>query len=170
VAYNLLPNTELIRNRGIAMRIFTPARVCGAATAFLAILGAQLVALADDSPAGETWQVTMSMEMAGMSMPPRTTQVCVPKGKAQEALSKPQGPGMGDNCSIQDAKQDGSHYSAKFICTGKQSVQGTVDTIFAGDHANTTMTMQMNGQTMTMKNESQKLGTPCTPRAMPGPK
>ncbi|MGC1458749.1 MAG: DUF3617 family protein [Steroidobacteraceae bacterium] len=152
------------------MRIFSQARVGGAATAFLAIVGAQVVALADDTPAGETWQVTMSMEMAGMSMPPRTSQVCIPKGKAREALSKPQGPGMGDNCSIQDANVDGTHYSAKFICTGKQTVQGTVDTVVEGDHAKSTMTMQMNGQTMTMKNESQKVGTPCTPKSMPGAK
>jgi hypothetical protein len=166
----LASNTEIIRNRGKAMRIFSQARVCGAASAFLAIVGAQVVALADDTPSGEMWQVTMSMEMAGMSMPPRTSQVCVQKGKAQEALSKPQGPGMGDNCSIQDATHDGTHYSAKFICTGKQAVQGTVDTIFDGDHAKTTMTVQMNGQTMTMKNESQKVGTPCTPKTMPGAK
>jgi hypothetical protein len=119
------------------MRIFRQARVCGAASAFLAILGAQVVARADDAPTGEIWQATTSMEMAGMTMPPRTSQVCVPKGKAEEALSKPQGPGMGDNCSVQDAKQEGNRYSAKFICTGKQAVQGTVETIFGGDHATT---------------------------------
>jgi hypothetical protein len=152
------------------MRILSQARVCGAASALLAILGAQVVALADDTPAGELWQATMTMEMPGMTMPSRTTQVCVPKGKAEEALSKPQGPGMGDNCSVQDAKHEGNKYSAKFICTGKQSVQGTVETIFEGDHAKTTMTMQMNGQTMTMNNDSQKLGTACTPKTIPGAK
>lgn len=152
------------------MRTFSQARVYGAASAFLAILGAQVVALADEAPTGEMWQVSMTMEMAGMNMPARTMQVCVPKGKAQEALSKPQGPGAGDNCSIQDATHDATHYSAKFMCTGKQPMQGTVDTIFSGDHATSTMTMQISGQTMTMKNESQKLGTPCTPKAMPGAK
>ena len=152
------------------MRILSQARVCGAASAFLAILGAQVVALADDAPAGELWQATMTMEMVGMSMPPRTSQVCVPKGKAEEALSKPQGPGMGDNCSVQDAKHEGNKYSAKFLCTGKQSVQGTVETIVEGDHAKTTMTMQMNGQILTMKNDSQKLGTACTLKTIPGAK
>jgi hypothetical protein len=152
------------------MRIFRQARVGGAASALLAILGAQVVALADEAPAGETWQVTVTMEMAGMNMPPRTMEVCVPKGKAREALSKPQGPGMGDNCSMQDASQDATHYAAKFICTGKQTVQGTVESTFEADHARTTMTMQMNGQTMTMKNESQKLGTACTPKSVPGAK
>jgi hypothetical protein len=152
------------------MGVFKQARICGAATALFAILGAQVVALADEAPAGEMWQVTMTMEMAGMTMPARTTQVCVPKGKAQEALSRPQGPGMGDNCSIQDSSHDGSHYSAKFMCTGKQPVQGTVETVFDGDHAKTTMSLQINGQTMTMKNDSQKVGTACTPKTMPGAK
>jgi len=152
------------------MRIIRQARVYGAASAFLAILGAQVVALADDSTAGETWQMSMTMEMAGMSMPAHTMQLCVPKGKAQETLSKPQGPGMGDNCTLQDATHDASHFSAKFMCTGKQPVQGTVETVFEGDHAKSTVTMQMNGQTMTMKNEAQKVGTPCTPKAMPGAK
>jgi len=151
------------------MRILSQARVYGAASAFLAILGTQVVALADDST-GEMWQISTSMQMAGMSMPARTMQVCVPKGKAQEALSKPRGPGMGDSCSIQDVTQDASHYAAKFMCTGKQTVQGTVETLFGGDHAKTTMTMQMNGQTMTINNDSQKLGTPCTPTKMPGAK
>jgi hypothetical protein len=152
------------------MRISTQIRHSTAATALLAVLGAQMVALADDKPAGETWQETMSMEMAGMSMPSSTVEVCVPAGKAQEALSKPQGPGMGDNCSVQDAKQDGNKFTAKFICTGKQPVQGTIETVFEGDHSKGTMTMSMNGQQMTIKTDSKKLGAACTPRVMPGAK
>src|SRR5579864_4122540 len=115
------------------MRTFSQVRACSAATAMIAILGAQIVALADDKPAGEMWQQSITMEMAGMNMPPRTMQVCVPHGKADEALSKPQGPGMGDNCSVQDAKREGTKFSAKFICTGKQAVQGTVESIVEGD-------------------------------------
>jgi Protein of unknown function (DUF3617) len=152
------------------MRISNQLRVGGAASALLTILGAQVVALADDKPAGEMWQQTISMEMTGMTMPPRTMQVCVPHGKADETLSKPHGPGMGDNCSVEDAKRDGNKFSAKFICTGKQAMQGTVESIVEGDHAKTTMTMAMNGQTMTMHTDSQKLGTPCTPATPPGPK
>lgn len=151
------------------MKTFSLARSGGIAIAWAVILASQVVALADDKPAGEIWQQSMSMEMPGMTMPPRTMQVCVPPGKAHEALSKPQGPGIGDNCSIQDAKQEGNKYSAKFICTGKQAVQGTVESVFEGDHAKTTMTMTVNGQTLTMKTDSQKLGTACTPRAPGAP-
>ena len=152
------------------MRISNQLRIGGAASAVLMIVGARVVALADDKPAGEMWQQTISMEMAGMNMPPRTLQVCVPHGKADEALSTPHGPGMGDNCSVQDAKRDGNKFSAKFICTGKQAMEGTVESIVEGDHAKTTMTMAMNGQTMTMHTQSQKLGAACTPPARPGAK
>src|ERR1700733_5007197 len=116
------------------MRISNPIRVRTAIIALLSALGAQGVARADDKPAGETWQQTMTMEMPGMNMPPRTMQVCVPPGKAQEAFSKPQGPGMGENCTVQDAKHEGIKFTAKFICTGNQPSQGTIETIVEGDH------------------------------------
>ncbi|HTY93730.1 MAG TPA: DUF3617 family protein [Steroidobacteraceae bacterium] len=149
------------------MRMLTQVRILAAA-ASLAVLGTQPVAQADDKPTGELWRQTTSMQMAGMAMPARTFEVCVPPGKADEALSKPQGPGMGDNCSLQDAKREGNRFTAKFICTGKQPMQGTVESIFEGDHTRTTMTMSMGGQSMVMKTDSQKLGTPCTPKFVPG--
>ena len=150
------------------MRISIPLRVGIVTTGLLSLPGAQGVGWADDKPAGEMWQQTMSMEMAGMNMPPRTMQVCVPAGKAQETFSKPQGPGMGENCSVQDAKHEGHRFSATFICTGKQASQGTIETIIEGDHVKGTITVAVGGQQMTMKTDSQKLGTPCTPSAMPG--
>ncbi len=152
------------------MRIFNQVRVFGAATALLAMIGAHMAAQADDKAAGETWKSTVSMEMPGMTMPSRTLEVCVPPGKVQEALSKPQGPGMGDNCTMQDAKHDGNKFSAKLICTGQRPVEATIETIVEGDHAKTTMVMAMSGQQITMKTESQKVGTPCTPKTLPGAK
>jgi hypothetical protein len=68
-------------------------------------------------------------------------EVCVPAGRAQEALSKPQGPGMGENCSLQDAKHEGNKFTAKFICSGKQPVQGTIENVIEGDHSKGTMTL-----------------------------
>ncbi|MEJ0005189.1 MAG: DUF3617 family protein [Steroidobacteraceae bacterium] len=150
------------------MRIFNQVRVFGAATALLAMIGAHMAAQADDKAAGETWKSTVSMEMPGMTMPSRTLEVCVPPGKVQEALSKPQGPGMGDNCTMQDAKHDGNKFSAKLICTGQRPVEATIETIVEGDHAKTTMVMAMSGQQITMKTESQKVGTPCTPKDAAG--
>ncbi len=152
------------------MRISTQVRVSTAATALLAVLGAQGVALADDKPAGEMWRLSTSMEMPGMAMPARTMEMCLPKGKEQETLSKPQGPGMGSNCSVQNVKREGNKFSAAIMCTGQQPMQGTVESVFEADHAKTTMIMSMNGQQITMKTDSQKIGTPCTPTTPPGAK
>ncbi len=46
------------------------------------------------------------------------------------------------------------------ICTGQRPVTGTIELIFESDHAKTTVVMSMNGQQMTMKGDSQKIGTP----------
>jgi hypothetical protein len=151
------------------MRMSNPIRSCAATVVLLSIFAAQGVALSDDKPAGEMWQQTISMEMAGMNMPPRTMQICVPAGKAQEAFSKPQGPGVGGNCSVQDAKHEGNTFTARFICTGKQPSQGTIETIVEGDHVKGTITVAVSGQQMTMKTDAQKVGTACTPQAMPAP-
>jgi hypothetical protein len=169
LAYNL-KNAGIHPQQGTSMRIHSLGIGSGAAIAVLTIFGASVMATADDKPAGEMWHQTMSMEMPGMTMPPRTLDVCLPSGKAQESLSKPQGPGVGDNCSVQDAKHEGNRYTAKFICTGKQPVQGTIENIFEGDHSKLTMVLSLNGQQMTMKTDAQKVGTPCTPRSMPGTK
>jgi hypothetical protein len=126
--------------------------------ALLGILGVQVTALADDKPAGELWQQTVTMQMTGMTMPSHTLEVCVPPGKANEALSKPQGPGMNGNCTVQDAKR----------CTGKQPVEGTIESMVEGDHAQGMITLSMNGQQLTMKTDSHKVGTACTPTAVPG--
>ncbi|HEX3835395.1 MAG TPA: DUF3617 family protein [Steroidobacteraceae bacterium] len=142
----------------------------GAAIAVLTILGTAVIATADDKAAGEMWHQTMSMEMPGMTMPPHTMDVCLPAGKARESLSKPQGPGVGANCSVQDAKREGNKYTAKFSCSGKQPVQGTIENIFEGDHSKVTMILSMNGLQMTMKTDAQKVGTPCTPGSVPGAK
>lgn len=136
--------------------------------AVLGILGAPVTALADDKPAGELWQQSVTMEMTGMTMPSHTVEICVPPGKANEALSKPQGPGMNGNCTVQDAKREGNRFTARFSCTGKQPVAGTIESVVEGDHAMGTITLSMNGQQVTMKSDSHKVGTACTPTAVPG--
>jgi len=145
------------------MRICGPIRACGAATALLAIVGAQVAALADEKPAGELWQQTTSVEMPGMTMPSHSTTVCVPPGKADEALAKPQGPGMNGNCTIQDARREGNRFTARFSCTGKPPVEGTIESVVEGDHAKGTIIVSMNGQQVTMRTDSHKVGTACSP-------
>jgi len=141
----------------------------GAAAFCLAILGSRAAALADDKPVGELWQQSVTIEMTGMSMPPHTTDICVPPGKANEALSKPQAPGMTGECTIQDARQEGNRFTARFTCNGKPPAQGTIESIVEGDHARGTITLTMSGQQpMIVKSDAHKVGTACTPEGVPG--
>jgi hypothetical protein len=139
-------------------------------TAVLIVVGAQVTALADGKPAGELWEQTTSMEMTGMTMPPHTQEICVPPGRIDEALSKPQGPGMNGNCTVVDARREGNRFTARISCTGKQPLEGTIESVVEGDHARGTITFSMNGQQMTMKTDSHKVGTACTPTWVPGAK
>jgi Protein of unknown function (DUF3617) len=145
-----------------------PIRIYGAASALVVILGAQVVALADE-PTGQMWRESTTMEMPGMAMPAHTMEVCVRTGKEDEALSRPQSPGMNNNCAVQDAKHDGNKFTATMICTGKQPMQGSIEVIRNGDHSTTTIVFSMNGTQMTMKTDAQKIGTPCTPKALQVP-
>ncbi len=103
-----------------------------------------------------------------MTMPARPFEQCIAPGKENEALSKPQAPGMADNCSIQDKKIDGNKFTATLICTGKNAMQGTVEIVHDSDHLAINFSMPMQGQQITMKTDLQKVGTPCTPKAIPG--
>jgi hypothetical protein len=123
-----------------------------------AIPGALLLlaapALAQKKVPGEKWRQTMSMEMAGMSMPARTVEMCAPVGKAQEAMSKPdQG-----NCAVSNAVQSGNKYSADIHCTGRDAMDGHVESEFDGKTMRSTMRMKNKDGEMTMKSESTKLG------------
>ena len=150
------------------MRMCRSIRGGVAATVLAGVLCAQVTAVADDKPTGELWQQSMSMEMPGMTMPSHTLEVCVPPGKADEALSKPQGPGTNGNCTVQDAKREGNRFTARFSCVGKQPVQGTIESVVEGDHATGTITMSVNGTQITMKTDSHKVGTACKPGSIPG--
>ena len=81
------------------------------------------------------WEVTMTMEMAGMpqgmSMPPiKTTQCITPEEAKDPAKSVPQRPaGRGgaanpDDCKVSDYKQDGNKVSWAMKCEGAQPMAG----------------------------------------------
>jgi hypothetical protein len=122
------------------------------------------------------WEVTMTMEMAGMpqgmSMPPiKTTQCITPEEAKDPAKTVPQRPaGRGgaanpDDCKVSDYKQDGNKISWAMKCEGAQPMAGTGEFIYTGDTYTGTMKMDMarGGQPMavTMKYNGKRLGD-CT--------
>ena len=115
-------------------------------------------ALAQQKVPGESWRHTISMEAAGFSMPARTTEICAPVGKAEEAMSRQQGP---SECSVSNMKQTGNKVSYDFRCTGKSAMDGHFESERNGDTMRGTMTGTAEGTSMKMKFEATKLPKAC---------
>ncbi len=112
---------------------------------------------------GETWEITSSMEMAGMSMPPRTQQVCQPLAGDQPAVPQPDN----DSCEMFDVRRSGSTMSWQMRCTGKDAITGSGEISYQGrDSYQGRMTMNMDGQTMTTRLSGKRLGGQCDAAAV----
>ena len=116
----------------------------------------------------ELWDITMKMEMAGMpmSMPARTSRVCVEKGAKDESYVPQQ-----SDCRNVESKRTGNKYTFKTVCDGKNKMTSTGEITF-GDgtyEGRMKMTGMMEGQPMDMTQtySGKRVGT-CT--APPKPK
>ena len=98
-----------------------------AASALVALAWAQPV---HAQAAGDLYEVTVRMEMAGMpmQMPAMTHRNCVKKGGSDADLVPHQ-----DNCTVTDAKRTGNRLTFAIACTGRDAMKGTGDFAFAGD-------------------------------------
>lgn len=63
----------------------------------------------------ELWDMTMSMEMEGMSMPAMNQKICQKKGENQESRTPP----VEKDCKMIDSKRSGNKQLFKFACDGK---------------------------------------------------
>ena len=106
---------------------------------------------------GEKWRQTQSLQMEGMSMPERTTELCIPIGKSNESLYKSQDA----NCTMYDLHTAGNTFSAKMRCTGKDAMEGSLESISEGNRTRGTMQMKSKDGQMSMKFDNTKLGTAC---------
>jgi hypothetical protein len=111
------------------------------------------LALAQGSVEGEKWKITSSMQMAGMSMPGMSSEICKQPGEDSAPIK------TDDNCQIYDMKRSGNVQSFKMRCTGKDAVQGSAQFTYLGeDRYQGKMEMTSDGETMVMNYEGQKLG------------
>jgi hypothetical protein len=97
------------------------------ASAFVALAWAQMV---QGQGAGDLYEVTVKMEMAGMpmQMPTMTQRNCVKKGGSDADLVPHQ-----ENCKVADTKRTGNRMTFAIACTGRDAMKGTGDFTFAGD-------------------------------------
>ena len=113
----------------------------------------------DKKVPGEKWKQSVQMEMGGMKIPTQNFDVCVPVGKASEALARP--PNNAENCALSNAQRSGNKFSADIHCTGKQPMDGHIDSQTDGNHTVTKMQMQAAGMAMVMNMDANKIGTAC---------
>ena len=111
------------------------------------------------------WQVTIEMQMAGMSLPPQTNTQCItPQDATDPQKSLPQaGRGRGANagdCKISDYKVDGNKVSWSMACA-RDKMSGSGEFLYSGDTYTGTMKMNAAGMDMTMKYSGKRLGD-CT--------
>lgn len=81
----------------------------------------------------DLYEVTVKMEMPGMpmQMPATTQRSCVKKG-GSDADAVPRQ----DNCKVSDAKRAGNRLTFTIVCTGRESMTGNGEFVYAGEGYN----------------------------------
>lgn len=109
--------------------------------------------LAAAEPSGEKWKVSATMQMAGMSMPSATSEICTQPGGNAVPMKTEKG------CELYDVSRVGSTQSFKMRCTGRTAMSGSGQLTYTGtDRYQGKMQVSAQGQTMSTVIEGQKLG------------
>jgi hypothetical protein len=129
---------------------------------FVVLVGAAALAQAPLRQDGR-WEVRMEMSMPGMpmNMPPMTTTQCITAADAKDPqkVMPPRDPKGGENdCAVSDYRTDGNKVTWSMTCQKPQPMTGKGEMIYSGDSYTGTMTMDMNGMTMSMKYTGKRLG------------
>lgn len=127
-------------------------------TAILLALVLPAATFAADTMHDGYWELTTTMEMAGMpmQMPPSTMQHCYTK----EEVKDPKKTITTDkDCTITEFKQSGNKITWKMKCTGDKAGDFSGETVYKGDAYDSTMKMQTQGHTMNMKVKARRIGT-----------
>lgn len=107
------------------------------------------------------WEVTMKMNMPGMTMemPPMKHVQCVTAAMIKDPQgSVPQGPGGGD-CKVSDYKFSGSTATYTMVCTKPTPMTATGEMKYSGSDAYTgTLLMDTQGQKMSVSYDAKRLG------------
>ena len=117
-------------------------------------------ALAQQSPmrAGN-WEMTMTMSMQGMNMPPMKTTKCVTAEQLKDpAAAVATGPNANE-CKVTNYNLQGSTATYSMTCAKPQPMTMTGELKYAGSDAYTgTVLMDMSGQKMSMGVDAKRLG------------
>ncbi len=101
----------------------------------------------------ELWEMSMKMEMAGMSMPAQTSQVCKKKGD-RDAYVKDKN----SDCKMVDSKQSGNRSTWKVVCTKPEAMTMLGDVTYNGDNFKGTIKVTGSDMDMTQNIAGKKIG------------
>jgi hypothetical protein len=127
--------------------------------AMLGVVMAGCTALAQQKTQGEMQRITTTIQMQGMSIPAQTMEVCVPAG---DGGSSDPVDALRQNgyCQISNVNRSGNKISLDMKCK-EPAMEGHMELETTGNTTRGTMTMKMEGQTMTTRYEITKLGKSC---------
>lgn len=113
------------------------------------------------------WKVQIQMQMPNMptQLPPISTEQCITPEDVKDpmrAIPQPNTPGSpAADCKMTDYHSTGDTVRWKMECTGRTPMTGGGELVYSNDTYAGTMTMAMQGQTMTAKINGVRLGD-CT--------
>jgi hypothetical protein len=130
---------------------------------WIGLLAGATLSLPSMAPAADLmrpglWEITTTMEMAGMpfQQPPQTVRHCVTPQEARDAEKTVP---KDEHCKITDLKSSAGKVSWKLVCSGEMAGKGEGEIEYHGDSAYDGYTrMQAEGMTMTMKYRGKRIG------------
>lgn len=123
----------------------------------LVALAAAVLASAVGAASGpdEQWEMTVQMQMQGMSMPGSKSLICQPATPAYD----PARGAMEKNCTMSEARVVGNKSFWKMRCTGENAMEGEGEMLRTADALKGNMKMQMQGMAMTMVMTGRRVGS-----------
>jgi hypothetical protein len=120
------------------------------------LLSAGYVSAADPIREGY-WEVTSQTEMPGMPMklPASTIKHCYTKEDVKDHKSVIN---RDKNCTLTDYKVSGNKVTWTMKCTGESAGTFSGETVFSADAYHSTMKMNAQGHTMTVKVKGKRIG------------
>jgi hypothetical protein len=101
------------------------------------------------------WEITTTMDMPGMKMPPQKTKHCYTK---EDVKDQKKMVNTNKDCTITELNTVGNKVSWKMKCTGKNPGTFSGETTFTGDTYVSFMKMQAQGMAMNMKVNGKRVG------------
>ncbi len=123
----------------------------------VAMLSVPAMLFAADPITEGLWEITTQTEMPGMPMaiPPNTIKQCYTK---EDVKDQKKVIARDKNCTLTDYKVSGNKVVWAMKCTGENSGTFNGETIFSSNAYNSTMKMNTQGHSMTVKVKGKRIG------------